>query len=81
MKLYFPNPEAPFLASISSDIHANVEGNIKAKPILNKRASYLSCQNIYGDAILVNVGYTWKSPDLFYEDISLCSYYRSVVAH
>nr|XP_019711114.1 small RNA 2'-O-methyltransferase isoform X2 [Elaeis guineensis] len=79
MKLYFPNLEAPFLASISSDIHANVEGNIKMEPILNKRASYLSCQNIYGDAILANIGYKWKSPDLFYEDISLCSYYRMLL--
>ncbi|XP_008812123.2 small RNA 2'-O-methyltransferase [Phoenix dactylifera] len=79
MKLYFPIPEAPLMASISSDLHATVEGNIKTETILNKRASYFSGQKIYGDAVLANIGYTWKSSDLFYEDISLCSYYRMLL--
>lgn len=43
---------------------------------LNTRASYLSGQNIYGDAILASIGYTWKSTDILYEDVSLRSYYR-----
>ncbi|KAD3069013.1 hypothetical protein R6Q59_016995 [Mikania micrantha] len=43
---------------------------------LNARASYLSGQDIYGDAILATIGYLWKSCDLFIEDVSPCTYYR-----
>lgn len=43
---------------------------------LNTRATFLSGQKIYGDAILASVGYTWKSTDIFYEDASLRSYFR-----
>lgn len=78
MKLYFPNPEAPMLSSISSELPSVVR-EINAEPILNKRASYFSGQNIRGNAILANVGYTWKSSDLFCEDVSLCSYYRMLL--
>lgn len=46
------------------------------KDSLNVRASYLSGQDIYGNAILAAVGYTWKSKELFVEDISVQSYYR-----
>lgn len=46
---------------------------------LNARASYLSGHDIYGDAILASIGYTWKSKDVFYEDVSVQSYYRSVL--
>ncbi|KAK7267183.1 hypothetical protein RIF29_19848 [Crotalaria pallida] len=46
---------------------------------LNVRASYLSGQDIIGDAILASIGYTWKSRDLFYEDVMLQSYYRMLV--
>lgn len=42
----------------------------------NTRASYLSSQDIYGNAILASIGYTWRSKDLFNENISLQSYYR-----
>lgn len=81
MKLYFSAPEVSLLSSDSSvELHANVEGNVDVEPILNKRASYFSGQHIYGDAILANVGYTWKSSDLFYEDVSLCTYYRMLLA-
>lgn len=47
---------------------------------LNTRASYLSGQNVYGDAILASIGYTWKSTDISYEDVSLCSYYRYILS-
>jgi len=81
MKLYFSVPEAALVFSDSSaDQCSNIDGNAILDPLLNKRASYLSGQAIYGDAILANVGYTWKSPDLFYEDVPLCTYYRSVMA-
>ncbi|KAI3741438.1 hypothetical protein L1987_59111 [Smallanthus sonchifolius] len=43
---------------------------------LNARASYLSGLDIYGDAILATIGYTWKSSDLFHEDVSPRTYYR-----
>ncbi|KAI3681206.1 hypothetical protein L6452_35991 [Arctium lappa] len=43
---------------------------------LNARASYLSGQDIYGDAILATIGYMWKSCDLFHEHVSSRTYYR-----
>ncbi|KAK6154826.1 hypothetical protein DH2020_009074 [Rehmannia glutinosa] len=46
---------------------------------LNVRASYFTGQEVYGDAILASVGYTWKSTDLFREAVSLRSYYRMLV--
>lgn len=42
----------------------------------NDRASYFAGQEVYGDAILASVGYTWKSTDLFHEAVSLRTYYR-----
>lgn len=49
------------------------------KRSLNVRATYFSGNPIYGDAILASVGYTWKSADLFYEDVSLTTYYRMLI--
>ncbi|OWM71305.1 small RNA 2'-O-methyltransferase-like [Punica granatum] len=46
---------------------------------LNVRASFLSGQDIFGDAILAAVGYAWKSKELFVEDISLQSYFRMLM--
>ncbi|KAM7505770.1 hypothetical protein LguiB_004674 [Lonicera macranthoides] len=51
----------------------------KSEESLNTRARYFSGQKIYGDAILASVGYTWRSLDLFYEDVSLCTYYRLLI--
>jgi len=48
------------------------------KGYVNTIATYLSGQEICGDAILASVGYTRKSTDLFYEDLSLRAYYRYV---
>ncbi|PKA53570.1 Small RNA 2'-O-methyltransferase [Apostasia shenzhenica] len=77
MRLYF---SAPKLLSCSSDsldnFFSSKESNINLEKMLNRRASYLSGQNIYGDAIMVQVGYTWKSSDLFCDDVFLSSYYR-----
>ena len=81
MKLYFSVPEAALVLSDSSaDLCSNIDGNVILEPLLNKRASYLSGQAIYGNVILTSVGYTWKSPDFFNEEVSLCTYYRSVMA-
>ncbi|KAL9997701.1 putative small RNA 2'-O-methyltransferase Hen1, La-motif domain-containing protein [Helianthus debilis subsp. tardiflorus] len=44
--------------------------NFKDGSYLNARASYLSGQDVYGDAILATIGYLWKSCDLFLEDVS-----------
>ncbi|KAG0485331.1 hypothetical protein HPP92_009410 [Vanilla planifolia] len=73
MRLYFSAPGVP---DRTSD---NVERNVNLDMSLNERASYLCGQNVYGDAIMANIGYTWKSTDLFYEDISLSSYYRLIL--
>ncbi|KAL8545446.1 hypothetical protein ACS0TY_005560 [Phlomoides rotata] len=45
----------------------------------NIRASYLAGQEIYGDAIMASVGYTWRSSEFFHEAVSLCLYYRLLV--
>ncbi|KAK2981401.1 hypothetical protein RJ640_017989, partial [Escallonia rubra] len=60
----------------SSDPHAKeaVQGS------LNERASYFAGHLIYGDAILASIGYTWRSTDLFYEDVSLHTYYRLLLS-
>ncbi|ONK61411.1 uncharacterized protein A4U43_C08F29630 [Asparagus officinalis] len=79
MRLYFSAPEyAVTFSDSTADVCSNTDGNASLEPLLNKQASYLSGQAIYGDAILVNVGYAWKSPGLFYENVNLCTYYRSV---
>uniref|UniRef100_A0A804UCN5 DRBM domain-containing protein n=1 Tax=Zea mays TaxID=4577 RepID=A0A804UCN5_MAIZE len=43
---------------------------------VNKRASYICGQTIYGDALLANIGYTRRDSELHTEDVNLCSYYR-----
>ncbi|KAM0072117.1 putative la-type HTH domain, methyltransferase type 12, HEN1, double-stranded RNA binding domain 2 [Helianthus debilis subsp. tardiflorus] len=50
--------------------------DLEDKSYLNARASYLSGQDVYGDAILATIGYLWKSCDLFLEDVSPRTYYR-----
>ncbi|KAJ6802184.1 small RNA 2'-O-methyltransferase-like [Iris pallida] len=80
MKLYFSAPEIPAAPSDCVDVFSKAEQNDHLEPVLNKRASYLSGQRIYGDAILANVGYTRKSSDLFYEDVSYCTYYRMLLS-
>lgn len=52
------------------------EKDFEDESYLNVRASYLSGQDIYGDAILATIGYMWKSCDLFHEDVSPRAYYR-----
>lgn len=67
------------MLELSSDL-LNAKEDITTEGSLNERASYLSGEDIYGDAILASIGYTWKSKDLFHEDLSLQSYYRSFSA-
>lgn len=54
----------------------NVKEAVFDEGSFNARASYFSGHAIYGNAILASIGYTWKSMDLFHEDVSLQSYYR-----
>ncbi|KAK1560775.1 hypothetical protein Q3G72_030791 [Acer saccharum] len=75
MRLYFAAPKS-YLMDQSSDF-VNVKVHIEG--LLNSRASCFCGQDIYGDAILASIGYTWKSKDLFHEDITLQSYYRMLV--
>lgn len=55
-----------------------VNKSYQSEESLNIRARYFSGQKIYGDAILASIGYAWKSMDLFYEDVPLRTYYRSL---
>ncbi|KAK6797161.1 hypothetical protein RDI58_004863 [Solanum bulbocastanum] len=72
-RLYFCAPESTTIGS-SSELYMKQASSFKG--YVNTIASYLSGQEICGDAILASVGYTRKSTDLFYEDLSLRAYYR-----
>jgi hypothetical protein len=76
-RLYFAAHQS-YLLDLSLD-HLNANEALHSEVSLNTRASYFSGQDIYGDAILASIGYTWRSKDLFYEDISVQSYYRSLL--
>lgn len=73
MRLYFclPNHQPWNQSTEPLEVHA-----IQLEGSLNVRASYLAGQGVYGEAILASVGYTWNSAVLFYEDVSLRTYYR-----
>ncbi|KAL6179001.1 hypothetical protein ACLB2K_050517 [Fragaria x ananassa] len=75
-RLHFAAPNQ-YLLDISSDLHAKEVRTFEGS--LNARASYLSGQDIFGDAILATIGYTWRSKDLFYEGVSVKSYYRMFI--
>ncbi|KAI9122496.1 hypothetical protein K1719_006336 [Acacia pycnantha] len=77
-KLFFAASRSFFLDQ-SSDL-LNMKETLHFEGSLNVRASYLSGQCIYGDSILASIGYTWKSKDIFYEDISVQSYYRMLIS-
>ncbi|KAM4101380.1 hypothetical protein ACB094_05G139200 [Castanea mollissima] len=76
-RLYFAAHQS-YLIEPSSD-HTNAKEALHSEVSLNARASYLSSQDIYGDAILASIGFTWRSKDLFYEDVSVQSYYRMLI--
>lgn len=78
-RLYFAAPKQ-YLLDMSSDL-LNAKEDCNSEGSLNARASYLSGQDIYGDAILASIGYTWRSKDLFYEDVTLQSYHRSCLTY
>lgn len=77
MRLYFSAPEW-YLVDLLSDL--NVEEVTSEEGSFNARASYFSGHAIYGNAILASIGYTWRSMDLFHEDVSLQSYYRLLIS-
>lgn len=77
--MYFAAPKK-YLLDIYSDL-LNPKEVCSFGGTLNARASYLSGQDIYGDAILATIGYTWRSKDLFYEEVSVKSYYRSLLTY
>ncbi|OVA08041.1 RNA-binding protein Lupus La [Macleaya cordata] len=72
MRLYFSSLELPLKLDSSEDLSHRGE-------TINLRACYFSGQDIYGDAILASIGYTWKCKDLFHEDVTLGTYYRMLV--
>ncbi|XP_010265807.1 PREDICTED: small RNA 2'-O-methyltransferase isoform X2 [Nelumbo nucifera] len=77
MRLYYAL-KLPLHLSSSLEDSLKFKEAVKSS-IFNARAYCLSGQHIYGDAILAAIGYTWKSSDLFYEDVSLNTYYRMLV--
>ncbi|XP_048229208.1 small RNA 2'-O-methyltransferase isoform X1 [Ricinus communis] len=75
-RVYFVAPESSGL-SLSENL-VNLECQFEGS--LNPRASYICSQVIYGDAIMASIGYTWRSKDLFHEDLSMPSYYRMFIS-
>ncbi|KAK9088552.1 hypothetical protein Scep_027634 [Stephania cephalantha] len=78
MRLYFCAPKAPLNLIMTSDV-PQVKEAVELQPNLNGRACYFSGQIIHGDAIMATIGFTWKSLDLFHEDISFGTYYRMLI--
>ncbi|XP_078158045.1 small RNA 2'-O-methyltransferase-like [Carex rostrata] len=75
MRFYFTAPQCLFSSSAKDAVSAT-----DFEAVVNKRASYISGQTIYGDAILANIGYIWRRRSrLLYEDVSLCIYYRMLL--
>ncbi|KAK3124509.1 hypothetical protein QOZ80_7BG0587580 [Eleusine coracana subsp. coracana] len=75
IRLYFAVPSVQFVSDFSKNALAcHGDGNISC--LVNKRASYISGQTIYGDAILANIGYTRRDSEIHTEDVNLCTYYR-----
>uniref|UniRef100_A0A453BLH3 Small RNA 2'-O-methyltransferase n=1 Tax=Aegilops tauschii subsp. strangulata TaxID=200361 RepID=A0A453BLH3_AEGTS len=75
MRFYFPAPDVQFVSDLSKQLVDDRE-NRNMNCIINKRASYISGQTIYGDAVLANVGYTRRDTELQTDHVNLCTYYR-----
>ncbi|KAL2343697.1 hypothetical protein Fmac_004982 [Flemingia macrophylla] len=76
-RLFFASPKSYLL-----DLYSNFPNGKETLYIngsLNVRASYLAGQDIIGDAILATIGYTRKSRELFYEDVTVQLYYRMLL--
>ncbi|XVF23082.1 hypothetical protein REPUB_Repub13aG0007300 [Reevesia pubescens] len=76
-RFYFAAPKS-YPLDMSSDLQ-NAKVVTFGGP-LNARASYICGQDIYGDSILASIGHNWKCQDLFYEDVTLQSYYRMLIS-
>ncbi|RLN35125.1 small RNA 2' [Panicum miliaceum] len=75
IRLYFAAPSVHSVSDISKNVlGCHGDGDINCQ--VNKRASYISGQTIYGDALLANIGYTRRDSELHSEDVNLCTYYR-----
>ncbi|KAG2640102.1 hypothetical protein PVAP13_2KG070400 [Panicum virgatum] len=75
IRLYFAAPSVHFVSDMSKNVLAcHGDGDINCQ--VNKRASYISGQTIYGGALLANIGYTRRDSELHTEDVNLCTYYR-----
>ena len=74
-RLYFSALEECNFSTISESHDAKLLSCCDSS--FNIRASYLLGQHIYGNAILASIGYTWRGAELFNEDLSLRSYFRS----
>lgn len=75
IRLYFSAPNVQFVSDFSKNMLACYGDGIISCQV-NKRASYISGQTIYGDAILANIGYTRRESEIHTEDVNLCTYYR-----
>ncbi|VAH30473.1 unnamed protein product [Triticum turgidum subsp. durum] len=75
MRFYFPAPDVQFVSDLSKQL-VDDRGDRNMNCVINKRASYISGQTIYGDAVLANVGYTRRDTELQTDHVNLCTYYR-----
>ncbi|XBI99118.1 hypothetical protein VPH35_019266 [Triticum aestivum] len=75
MRFFFPAPDVQFVSDLSKQL-VDDRGDRNMNCVINKRASYISGQTIYGDAVLANVGYTRRDTELQTDHVNLCTYYR-----
>ncbi|KAE8806340.1 small RNA 2'-O-methyltransferase [Hordeum vulgare] len=75
IRFYFPAPDVQFVSDLSKELVDDC-GDRNMNCVINKRASYISGQTIYGDAVLANVGYTRRDTELQTDHVNLCTYYR-----
>ncbi|PIA31125.1 hypothetical protein AQUCO_05200014v1 [Aquilegia coerulea] len=77
MRFYFSAPQLPLQADSTSS--PSKKETMDPDATLNARACYFSGQEIHGDAILAAIGYSWRTTDLFNENVSVNAYYRMLV--
>ncbi|KAF5193773.1 Small RNA 2'-O-methyltransferase-like [Thalictrum thalictroides] len=78
MRFYFSAPQLPLQVD-STCSPSNAKETMDTDATLNARACYFSGQEIHGDAILAAIGYSWRTTDLFNENVSMDAYYRMLV--
>jgi len=81
IRLYFAAPSVHFVSDMSKNVLAcHGDGDINCQ--VNKRASYISGQTIYGDELWANIGYTRRDSELHTEYICRTQHqHQTIIEH